>query len=127
MSNLFLIFVSFLTTLALTRLFIYWFSNINKFIDIPNERSSHSKSLPTAGGLSVVACFAFLMIYLYSVNLIDINIFILFIFSTVSVSFLGLVDDYFDLSAKLRFLTQIAIASFCTFYCRSICPSLWNS
>jgi len=80
--------------------------------DNPNHRSIHYKSNPTGGGLGIIAAIG--------LSLILVNIFIpeiqlsedlpYFLICAIIVSFLGLLDDIFEISVKYKFIITTIIA-----------------
>ena len=65
--------------------------------DIPNSRSSHSRIVPRGGGLVVVLVSSILGIFFGT------NAFIY----PLPIALIGLLDDYFNISRKVRFAIQI--------------------
>ncbi len=77
-------------------------------VDKPSERKSHEGNIPNTGGLAM-----FLALTLSSILFLD-NL-ASFYYVAVGLSLVvivGLLDDYFELSVKSRFYTQIFAASF---------------
>ncbi|MAZ44903.1 MAG: glycosyl transferase [Legionellales bacterium] len=79
-------------------------------IDIPNERSSHVIATPRGGGLGFVLVFSLLgLVSCYNTP------FSLPLLTTlccsIGISVLSFVDDWLSLSAKMRLLTQLIIAT----------------
>ena len=72
------------------------------FPDRPNKRSSHIKIKPSGVGI-IIAFFSSIGFYLNG----QINFTIIFF-----LSFLGLIDDKFKISARLRFLCQFLFVNF---------------
>lgn len=77
------------------------------WVDTPDHRSSHTRIVPTMGGIAIV--ISFLLSSLVFLNL-DLKVFTLlgsvFILGTI-----GALDDKLDLSAKSRLLVQICLAA----------------
>lgn len=88
-------------------LLLYLFGNL--FLDIPNSRSSHTSAIPRGGGLifvlfSSISSLLYLFINSWSLSLI-------FPTSAVAIlllplSLVGLLDDRFNLSTRVRFFAQ---------------------
>ncbi len=81
---------------------IYFLRKFNNY-DVPNNRSSHITPTPRAGGIPliiaiVIASFFYLNVYT------QITILVL------PYAILGLIDDFRNLSAKLRLLIQLILA-----------------
>ena len=76
-----------------------------KLIDIPSERKSHLGKVPLIGGLSIL-----IGVYVSVLgSLIDSNIFIIYMISAFFILILGLIDDIYPLSPKLRLIIQTVI------------------
>ena len=75
-------------------------------IDTPNERSSHSNPTPRGGGLAIVIVWLSAISYLYLKNEIEDKLFYALL-SVLPLVIIGLLDDVFSLSPKLRILFQI--------------------
>lgn len=73
-----------------------------KLYDHPNQWRINSKPIPTAGGLAIYASF-FVAAYILS----PVNLLPYFIGGTIVV-ITGLIDDYYDLSAGVKFCGQVA-------------------
>ncbi|MCD4722740.1 MAG: glycosyltransferase family 4 protein [Desulfobacula sp.] len=70
-----------------------------RLIDVPNERSSHTKSVPKGGGIGILFTFVFFSLYL--------NLPFFFWLPAVIVSLLSLLGDKNELSVKSRLFVQI--------------------
>lgn len=83
--------------------------------DHPDHRSSHKTVTPTGGGLGIVAAIGVVSLFLTQVPGIEMpsGRFAQMLSLIFAVSFLGLMDDIFDLAAgfKLLFLLAISIAA----------------
>lgn len=67
-------------------------------LDVPNERSSHTKIMPRSGGIAMFIAFT------YGVVWIDIEYSLLFFFPLSFVFLIGLWDDISSLSSKTKLL-----------------------
>ncbi|HHU68899.1 MAG TPA: undecaprenyl/decaprenyl-phosphate alpha-N-acetylglucosaminyl 1-phosphate transferase [Thermoanaerobacterales bacterium] len=77
-------------------------------VDIPNdERRVHTKPIPRIGGLAIYAAFVITLLITVPLNLNTIGI---LIGSTVIV-ILGIFDDLYDLSPKIKLIGQIVAAA----------------
>lgn len=79
-----------------------------KLYDKPNARKEHSTPIPTMGGIAIIAgmaCSLFLW-FPFSTEPALIS----FFFSVILLFGLGIMDDLKDLSAKYKFIIQIALA-----------------
>jgi UDP-GlcNAc:undecaprenyl-phosphate GlcNAc-1-phosphate transferase len=105
-------FSSLLLSLILTPFAIFLGKKLN-MMDIPGERKVHIKAIPRSGGIAVF--FSFLLAYLFIefvFNPFTDKIFIYLFISLFMIFFLGVLDDFFDLKARLKFVFQILIAGF---------------
>lgn len=77
------------------------------FVDIPkDERRMHSKPIPTIGGLAIFGAFLIVTLAMAEISPQIIGI----LGGALVIVILGLVDDKYDLNAKLKFLIQILAA-----------------
>lgn len=81
-------------------------------VDKPSKRKKHSGDIPLIGGISIFIGFNIALIGEYTDN----NIIIAFISGSFFIFLLGLIDDCYPLSAKLRIFTQIIIVSLMVWY-----------
>lgn len=72
-------------------------------MDIPNERSSHAVPTPRGGGAAII--MVFYMGLFYFRESIDMQLFYALLCG-LPVALIGLLDDIFTLSSKIRFLIQ---------------------
>lgn len=86
-------------------------SLINKYrlYDMPNARKEHSSPIPTMGGIAIVAGMmtALFLWFPFSNSIAQIS----FFFSVTVLLGLGIMDDLKDLSAKYKFIIQVALAA----------------
>jgi len=92
-----LFFLSFISTLVLTFLIIKYPIAISK----PSTRGMHVSSVPTSGGFAILLSFLTLSIIL------DFNIYFIILF--LFISFIGLLDDIYNLGKSVRFISQIIL------------------
>ncbi len=77
------------------------------FVDVPKDgRRMHKKPIPTIGGLAIYAAFLLVVLVMCKVERQLVGI---LIGGTILVG-LGVIDDKYDLDAKLKFLVQIVAA-----------------
>jgi len=76
--------------------------------DMPNARKVHSNPVPTMGGVAIVGgmMLALLLWFPFSNEAGQIS----FFFSIAILFGLGIMDDLKDLSAKYKFIVQVALA-----------------
>lgn len=85
-------------------------SLINKYklYDVPNARKEHAAPVPTMGGIAIVAgmMMALFLWFPFTAQIAPIC----FFFSIAVLFGLGIMDDLKDLSAKYKFVIQVALA-----------------
>lgn len=78
------------------------------FVDIPkDERRMHNKPIPTIGGLAIYGAFLLVSLILCELS----RQFIGMLAGSLIIVILGMVDDKYDLDAKLKFVVQILAAA----------------
>jgi UDP-GlcNAc:undecaprenyl-phosphate GlcNAc-1-phosphate transferase len=76
-----------------------------KLVDIPSKRKSHLGNVPLIGGLSIL-----MGVYVSSSgSLIEHNIFLIYMVSAFFILILGLIDDFYPLSPKVKLAIQTLI------------------
>lgn len=80
-------------------------------VDLPNERKLHIGAIPLIGGVAIYlgVLTAALIFMPYS------QVFNIYLVSAAMILFLGVLDDKYDLSVKLRIISQIIVASMMIF------------
>jgi UDP-N-acetylmuramyl pentapeptide phosphotransferase/UDP-N-acetylglucosamine-1-phosphate transferase len=80
-----------------------------KLFDLPNARKEHKDPIPTMGGIAIVGGMfgALLLWFPFSTE----PALICFFLSLVILFLLGILDDLKDLSARYKFMIQLALAS----------------
>ena len=114
-----LIFLSILLSILLSAVssaIILRFSSSIALVDIPNERSSHSIPTPRGGGIGIW------------IALVIVGVFIVrdFYFSAILsiTGILGLLEDRFTLSSRIRLLSQFVISFFVVSLFSGLPPTL---
>ncbi len=74
-----------------------------------NERSSHSVPTPHGGGIAIAVTWFVGLSYLFFVDKIESSLYYALLFGAL-LSVVSYLDDLYELSAKLRLLTQAAVA-----------------
>lgn len=78
------------------------------FVDIPkDERRMHNKPIPTIGGLAIFAAFVLVALWLCDISRQLVGMLLGSLVMVVT----GIIDDKYDLDAKLKFLIQILAAA----------------
>ena len=79
-------------------------------MDVENHRSSHVGTTPRGGGIVFVLVFYIGMVFYYFLDSGEFSFPIIVILaSSVIMAGIGLLDDFKDLSAALRFIVQIVV------------------
>jgi Fuc2NAc and GlcNAc transferase len=81
-------------------------------MDIPNNRSAHTRPTPRGGGLAIIVIFYIGLFYLR--DSIESRLFYALLFA-LPVAIIGILDDFFTLSSKIRLLTH-SISAIGTLY-----------
>ena len=106
-------------------------------LDIPNDRSSHTQPTPRGGGLGFCLAFAMTSLlgwglsYFWSLAALDLfpnPLYVVLVLLPLAI--VGLLDDRFTLSAKVRYAVQlsaaaIALLSFGAFSLTGLPETLW--
>jgi len=100
-----LTFLAALISLIITPIVIKYTKKWN-ITDKPNHRKVHTNPIPTLGGLAIFVSFMIGLLILQPEN--EYHFFI--VGGAVVVLMLGMIDDMYDLSAKVKFIVQLAVA-----------------
>ena len=109
------IFVIVLTTFLASLGFTFLIKKIaisRNILDVPNERSAHTKPTPLLGGIGIFLGFLFGFILFGNHNYIMISILI----ASFLILLLGIFDDIKPIPAKYKFLVHILVAAIIVFY-----------
>ena len=109
------VYIIVLTTLFASIIFTYLSKIIANYIgalDIPNERSAHTKPTPLLGGIGIFLSFLLGYILFGRESTLMLSILI----ASFLILLLGIFDDLKPIPAKIKFLIHIAIASIVVFY-----------
>jgi UDP-GlcNAc:undecaprenyl-phosphate GlcNAc-1-phosphate transferase len=94
--------ISFVLTPLVKRLAIRW-----GFVDIPkDERRMHHKPIPTIGGLAIFLAFLIVTLWMSDISRQLLGM----LGGSLVIVLLGIIDDKYDLNAKLKFVVQILAA-----------------
>ncbi|MEO1402785.1 MAG: glycosyltransferase family 4 protein, partial [Cyanobacteria bacterium J06635_1] len=90
----------------------------NQLLDIPNERSSHTRPTPRGGGLGFIIAFAiaFPLVWLVAPAL-TAGVPPLVWLALVPLIAIGIVDDWRSVSSGLRYLVQLSVAVMIVYAC----------
>lgn len=90
----------------------------NQLLDIPNERSSHTRPTPRGGGLGFIIAFAiaFPIAQLVTPNLTS-GISLLLWLALIPLVAIGILDDWRSLPSWIRYLVQLGVAATVVYNC----------
>lgn len=91
-------------------------------VDLPNERKLHVGAVPLIGGISIYCS----VLLVSSIAVEQSQIFNLYLISSALILFLGVLDDKYDLSVRLRMVAQVITASILIFGAGFYLTSLGN-
>ncbi len=91
-------------------IFVYLYGNKFGLVDMPNERSSHVKPTPRGGGVGIWIAGILAGIFLFGAGL--------FAVVGICLGVMGLIEDRFSLSAKVRLLAQVMLFSAAVYFFR---------
>lgn len=80
-------------------------------VDLPNERKLHVGAIPLIGGISIYCS----VLLVSSIVIEQSQIFNLYLISAALILFLGVLDDKYDLSVRIRMAAQVITASILIF------------
>jgi UDP-N-acetylmuramyl pentapeptide phosphotransferase/UDP-N-acetylglucosamine-1-phosphate transferase len=106
--------LSCLVTFSLSILCIYFLrgSLTTHLLDVPNERSLHSQPTPRGGGLGFILVFIPAAVWgQFSLRYLTTVFSNLTWLALIPLVLIGVMDDWKDLSAKLRYLVQLSVSS----------------
>lgn len=106
----------FILALILSWLFTCWLTRVRwRKLDVPNERSSHTRPVPRMGGLGIVAAFALTAPLLWVMvqtgsNEVPALRFGVALVAFLAIAIVGLIDDMRSISPLLKYLGQLVAA-----------------
>ncbi|MGM8366165.1 glycosyltransferase family 4 protein [Virgibacillus sp. W0181] len=106
-----LAFITCIATLLLTPIFIKFSLKINA-TDKPNHRKVHKDPIPTLGGLAIFTSFLIGILILQPVSNYHLSI----VFGAFLIIALGILDDLYNLSPKVKIIVQLAAAFLVVFW-----------
>lgn len=80
-------------------------------VDLPNERKLHEGAIPLIGGVSIYCS----VLLVSSIVVPESQTFNLYLISSALILFLGVLDDKYDLSVRVRIAAQVITASILIF------------
>lgn len=109
----------FLLSLILTWLLMKY-ANYFKLIDMPNERSLHSSTIPRGGGIVIYVSFCFSLCILYIYRYIQLDFFLSLMIGGGIVCLVGLLDDLNNLSPLPKLFSHIIAVLVSLFFLKEI-------
>lgn len=106
-----LVFLSFLGVLLYKHIAIK-----KNIIDVPNERSSHSIPTPRGAGIVVAFLWYLLLCYMYFIEKIINTSLFYSLLGGFFISLIGIVDDIWNISPKVRLFVQIFVAAWSLYF-----------
>lgn len=106
-----LAFLTLLISLIITPILIKYANKLN-VTDKPNHRKVHKDPIPTLGGLAIFTSFIIGLLILQPGSPYHAAI----IIGAFLILALGLLDDMYDLSPKIKFVTQLVVACIVVFW-----------
>lgn len=107
-------FIPFITVFCLTCIAIKVFNPIAQrvgLVDLPSERKTHVGAIPLIGGVSIYCS----VLLVSSIVFEQSQLFNLYLISAALILFLGVLDDKYDLSVRVRIAAQVITASILVF------------
>ena len=93
-------------------------------VDIPNQRSSHTRVTPHGGGLAIVLMFQLALGVLTYGGYIPASSLWLYLLAGSLIAAIGLLDDIYHIPARWRLLFHFSISSFSIYWLGGIPPLL---
>lgn len=106
-----IVLITFISSIAFTYLSKI-IANYIGALDVPNQRSAHTKPTPLLGGIGIF--LSFLLGYMIFGR--DSTLMLSILISSFLILLLGIFDDLKPIPAKIKFVTHIAIAAIVVFY-----------
>lgn len=85
---------------------ICWVATCRRWLDVPNERSSHEQPTPTGGGIAIVLVLLFFILKCGSSPAV-----IFFLLGLLLIAAVSLWDDWWELAIAKRFVAHILAAA----------------
>ena len=104
--------IIFLSSAILVRMFCIY-AKQKGLLAIPNARSSHQEIIPLGGGIIFVLFWGGELLFGFLFNWFSVKELLIFLPGTLIVSVVGYWDDYKELTAKKRLITQVLASILC--------------
>jgi Fuc2NAc and GlcNAc transferase len=82
----------------------------NKWLDIPNTRSSHKVAVPTGGGAAIAISFFVAVFILRAARVLDLAPVVALVCGGAGMATIGFIDDRYPLSPRVRICVHLASA-----------------
>ena len=89
---------------------------LDKLVDIPNDRSSHSSPTPRGGGLAIVLTVLGGIVLAGIMRWITSDLALALAGGGTMIAAVGWIDDHSDVQARIRFAVQVAAAAWAIFW-----------
>lgn len=109
MTGLWLLPVVFVLALLLTWL-LRRYALLRNVLDVPNQRSSHTRPTPRGGGLAIVLGFSLAVLALYFAGLLPLQSLWAFLGGGSLVAVVGFIDDHSPIAARWRLVIHFMAA-----------------
>jgi Fuc2NAc and GlcNAc transferase len=93
-------------------------------LDVPNERSSHSRPTPRGGGAAIAAAVLLSVSALWAQSALDARIAIAVLGAGGTVAIVGFLDDHRPIPARVRMAVHVVAAAWTLYWLRL--PSAWQ-
>lgn len=110
--NLLILSIVYVITSIFITLLILKISIKNNLFDIPNSRSSHTIPKPKGGGIAIIIPLATTVLILFSNEMISVEITKSIVIGLILITVIGLIDDYYNLSASIRIMAYLVGSGF---------------
>jgi len=103
----------------------FWvkYATNHSLLDIPNKRSLHKVGTPISGGLGIFLTYLLALIFYFFIGSIDSDYFDALFYGIILVSFIGFLDDLYNLNSSIRLFTHF-LASILSVYILGGFPSI---
>ena len=115
MDNLKIVIAAFMGSAILTGL-LRSYAIRRAMLDVPNERSSHTRPTPRGGGLAIVATFIAVLSFMFTRGLLPLPFFLAMSLGSLSIAVIGFWDDHGHVPPCWRILVHFAAAGW-ALYC----------
>ena len=109
--------IGFLFVLVSISIYFYRMFAIGKnIVANPNYRTLHVSPIPTGGGIVFAIFFVVGLFYLWRLNQLPHDLFVVLVVGGVVATLFGFLDDLIDLRAELKLMIQLLLSGWTVFY-----------